>query len=64
MELKDIVKEIVIPGILALALVGTVCYMAIVGQTVPEWLYGFAGVAIGYWFTYASASQAYRASRG
>lgn len=63
MEPKDLLREIVVPGILTLMLVGTACYMAIAGQTVPEWLYGLAGVAVGYWFTYASASQAYRASR-
>jgi hypothetical protein len=63
MELKDMLKEIVVPSVLTGMLVGTACYMTIIGQMVPEWLYGLVSVAAGYWFTYASAAQAYRASR-
>lgn len=58
--LKDLLKEVVIPGVIAIVLIGTACYMAILGRQVPEWLYALGGIVVGYFTNYAAASRAYR----
>lgn len=37
-------------AIIAFALTGTLCYLAIDGADVPDWLLGVAGPAIGFYF--------------
>ena len=34
-------------GILTVGLVGVSCYLGIIGETVPEWLLGMTGLAVG-----------------
>ena len=56
-NLKDLLKEVVIPGLITGGLIGTACYLAIVGRDIPEWLYAFSGMAVGYFFNYATTSR-------
>lgn len=59
-NLKDLLKEVVIPGIITIGLVGTACYLAIVGREIPEWLYAFGGMGMGYFLNYATTSRTVR----
>ena len=46
---KEYIFEIV-RAIIAIALVATAIYLAIVDRQVPDWLYGFVGLAMGFFF--------------
>ncbi len=54
-------KNVIISGALALALVGTVCYMAAVQVPVPEFLTIAMGTVLGYFFGAGKASAAVHA---
>lgn len=56
---KEFVLEIT-KAVIAVGLVGAAIYMAIAGQQVPEWLYGFVGLVIGCYFSAAAARLARR----
>ena len=43
-------SSMVMQGLLAVMLVGSVCYMYVTGQEVPDALIGLAGIAIGFYF--------------
>lgn len=43
-------SSVIVQGSVTLALVGTVCYLAIVGREIPEYLVAATGLAMGYFF--------------
>ena len=43
-------ESVVLQGILAIMVVGTLCYMYATGQEVPDGLVGLAGIAVGFYF--------------
>jgi hypothetical protein len=50
-EFWKLVKEsIIIRAIIALALVGTACYLTIIGREIPDWLYVTTGTVVGSFF--------------
>ena len=54
-------KSIITQSVITIAFVATLCYLAIVGRTPPEYLVTFSGLAIGYYFgsknSYTAAAQ-------
>ena len=55
--MKELLKEVVIPGVITVSLVGAVIYLAVTGQDIPELLSAFAGTGIGYFLNYATTSR-------
>jgi len=56
-------KNVVISGLLGLALCGAVIYLSVTSQQVPEILAGLAGTAVGYFFGAGKASALVSAVR-
>lgn len=54
---KELVLEIT-KAVIAIGLVGGAIYMAVAEQQVPEWMYGFVGLVVGYYFSVVSAKMA------
>lgn len=48
--LNLIEEKITVQGTVTIALVGTTCYLAIVGRPVPESIVGASCLALGYYF--------------
>lgn len=56
----DFFKEVVIPGLIGVGIIGTACYMAINGQNLPEWLLMAVTAVLTYFLNYGAASFAAR----
>lgn len=47
----DLLREsVIVQGTVTLALVGTICYLAVAGREIPEYLVAASGLALGYFF--------------
>jgi hypothetical protein len=57
-------KNVIISGVLGLALAGAVIYLAVSGQEIPEVLAGLAGTAVGYFFGAGKAKATAQVLRG
>ena len=57
-------KNVVISGVLGLALCGAVIYLSVTSQPVPEILAGLAGTAVGYFFGAGKAKDAVAVIKG
>lgn len=50
-EFWKLVKEsVIIRAIIALGLVGTACYLTIIGREIPDWLFVTTGTVVGSFF--------------
>lgn len=43
-------ESVIIQGILTLAVVGTICYLVILGKPIPEIMVNLSGLIVGFWF--------------
>lgn len=43
-------KSVIVSGILAIAVVGAIVYLAVVGQPIPEILTALGGTIVGFFF--------------
>ena len=51
----DLLEEsVIVRGIIALSFTACVIYLAVTGKEVPEWLYGFVGLILGFFFNTVS----------
>ncbi len=43
-------ESVIIQGVLTLAVVGTICYLVILGKPIPEIMVNLSGLIVGFWF--------------
>lgn len=60
----DLLREsVIVQGTVTLALVGTICYLALAGRDVPEYVVAASGLALGYFFGSKTQQRIERAQR-
>ena len=47
---KILEQSVIVSGLIALALVGTACYLALTGQPIPDYLGIALGTVVGFFF--------------
>jgi len=56
-------ESVIVQGSVTLILVGTICYLAIAGREIPEYLVAASGLALGYFFGSKTQQRIERAGK-
>lgn len=43
-------RSVIVQGIVTTLVIGTMCYLFVIGRPIPEVLVTFASLILGYWF--------------